>query len=70
MVGLISVISYRYRQYGLWERYAELYSKEDLAYNVGTSDYKKDWYFAQNTRLAVCTTHKISLYRYVLNITI
>ncbi|KAI5403055.1 probable rhamnogalacturonate lyase B isoform X2 [Lathyrus oleraceus] len=40
----------RYRQYGLWERYAELYPKEDLVYNVGTSDYKKDWYFAQNTR--------------------
>ncbi|KAL5074050.1 hypothetical protein RYX36_013034 [Vicia faba] len=40
----------RYRQYGLWERYGELYPKEDLVYNVGTSDYKKDWYFAQNTR--------------------
>ncbi|KAG8491902.1 hypothetical protein CXB51_015209 [Gossypium anomalum] len=33
----------RFRQYGLWERYAELYPNEDLVYTVGTSDYKKDW---------------------------
>ncbi|XP_020236101.1 probable rhamnogalacturonate lyase B isoform X1 [Cajanus cajan] len=40
----------RFRQYGLWERYAELYPKEDLVYNVGISDYRKDWFFAQVTR--------------------
>ncbi|TYH12046.1 hypothetical protein ES288_A06G035000v1 [Gossypium darwinii] len=40
----------RFRQYGLWERYAELYPNEDLVYTVGTSDYKKDWFFAQVTR--------------------
>ncbi|GKV19907.1 hypothetical protein SLEP1_g30106 [Rubroshorea leprosula] len=37
----------RFRQYGLWERYAELYPAGDLVYTVGTSDYKKDWFFAQ-----------------------
>lgn len=40
----------RFRQYGLWERYAELYPNEDLVYTVGLSDYKKDWFFAQVTR--------------------
>ncbi|GMY07750.1 rhamnogalacturonate lyase B-like [Fagus crenata] len=40
----------RYRQYGLWERYAELYPDGDLVYTVGVSDYKKDWFFAQVTR--------------------
>lgn len=40
----------RFRQYGLWERYAELYPDEDLVYTVGKSDYKKDWFFAQVTR--------------------
>ncbi|XP_044476134.1 probable rhamnogalacturonate lyase B [Mangifera indica] len=40
----------RFRQYGLWERYAELYPNEDLVYTVGTSDYAKDWFFAQVTR--------------------
>ncbi|CAN1270661.1 Rhamnogalacturonate lyase [Linum perenne] len=40
----------RYRQYGLWERYAELYPEADLVYNVHTDDYKKDWFFAQVTR--------------------
>ncbi|KAL3733040.1 hypothetical protein ACJRO7_022547 [Eucalyptus globulus] len=40
----------RFRQYGLWERYTELYPDEDLIYSVGTSDYRKDWFFAQVTR--------------------
>ncbi|KAK4747513.1 hypothetical protein SAY87_014099 [Trapa incisa] len=40
----------RFRQYGLWERYAELYPEGDLVYYVGESDYKKDWFFAQVTR--------------------
>ncbi|CAJ2643127.1 unnamed protein product [Trifolium pratense] len=40
----------RYRQYGLWERYADLYPNEDLVYTVGISDYKKGWFFAQVTR--------------------
>ncbi|CAK9186564.1 unnamed protein product [Ilex paraguariensis] len=40
----------RFRQYGLWERYAELYPNQDLVYTVGESDYQKDWFFAQVTR--------------------
>ncbi|KAH9626558.1 hypothetical protein KSS87_005538 [Heliosperma pusillum] len=40
----------RFRQYGLWDRYAELYPNEDLVYIVGLSDYRKDWFFAQVTR--------------------
>ncbi|XP_030542776.1 rhamnogalacturonate lyase B [Rhodamnia argentea] len=40
----------RFRQYGLWERYAELYPDGDLVYTVGASDYSKDWFFAQVTR--------------------
>ncbi|KAM7279465.1 hypothetical protein ACFE04_006599 [Oxalis oulophora] len=40
----------RFRQYGLWERYAELYPDGDLIYTVGSSDYTKDWFFAQVTR--------------------
>ncbi|KAL6297194.1 hypothetical protein ACE6H2_005336 [Prunus campanulata] len=40
----------RFRQYGLWNRYAELYPHEDLVYIVGVSDYAKDWFFAQVPR--------------------
>ncbi|KAH9756099.1 rhamnogalacturonan endolyase [Citrus sinensis] len=40
----------RFRQYGLWERYAELHRKRDLVYEVWANNYRKDWYFAQNTR--------------------
>ncbi|XP_068663010.1 uncharacterized protein [Aristolochia californica] len=47
----------RFRQYGLWEKYAELYPENDLIYTVGLSDYRKDWYFAHVTR-------KMDDYRY------
>ncbi|KAL9229205.1 hypothetical protein vseg_004694 [Gypsophila vaccaria] len=40
----------KFRQYGLWDRYTDLYPDEDLVYNVNTSDYKKDWFFAQVQR--------------------
>ncbi|XVE60634.1 hypothetical protein DITRI_Ditri05aG0143500 [Diplodiscus trichospermus] len=40
----------RFRQYGLWERYSDLYPNEDLVYTVGISDYRTDWFFAQVTR--------------------
>lgn len=40
----------RFRQYGLWDRYTDLYPNKDLAYKVGVSDYSKDWFFAHVTR--------------------
>ncbi|KAM7266592.1 hypothetical protein ACFE04_004489 [Oxalis oulophora] len=40
----------KFRQYGLWERYAELYPDSDLVFTVGVSKYADDWYYAQNTR--------------------
>jgi rhamnogalacturonan endolyase len=41
----------RYRQYGLWERYAELYpGGKDLVFTVGQSNHSKDWFFAHVTR--------------------
>ncbi|XP_065874800.1 probable rhamnogalacturonate lyase B [Euphorbia lathyris] len=40
----------RFRQYGLWERYVDLYPTRDLVYNVGTSNWSRDWFFAHVTR--------------------
>ncbi|KAF5738047.1 rhamnogalacturonate lyase B isoform X1 [Tripterygium wilfordii] len=40
----------KFRQYGLWERYSDLYSTQDLIYTVGLDNYQKDWYFAHNSR--------------------
>ncbi|KAJ0086595.1 hypothetical protein Patl1_08702 [Pistacia atlantica] len=40
----------RFRQYGLWSRYTELYPNEDLVYTIGVSDYRKDWFFAHIVR--------------------
>lgn len=41
----------RFRQYGLWERYSELYPEEDMVYTVDVDDYSKKWFFMQVTRL-------------------
>lgn len=40
----------RFRQYGLWSRYGELYPEKDLVYTIGVSDHTKDWFFAQVPR--------------------
>ncbi|XP_020195808.1 uncharacterized protein [Aegilops tauschii subsp. strangulata] len=40
----------KYRQYGLWERYAELYPAGDPVFTVGVSNHSKDWFFAHVTR--------------------
>ncbi|KAA0038653.1 putative rhamnogalacturonate lyase B isoform X1 [Cucumis melo var. makuwa] len=48
----------RFRQYGLWDRYAELYPDEDLVYTVGTSDYRKDWFFAHVPRKTNSNSHE------------
>lgn len=40
----------RYRQYGLWERYADLYPGGDPVFTVGESHYSKDFFFAHVTR--------------------
>ncbi|KAJ4701494.1 Rhamnogalacturonate lyase family protein [Melia azedarach] len=48
----------RFRQYGLWDRYAELHPNGDLVYTLGVSDYRKDWYFAQNIRKKDINTYE------------
>ncbi|KAL6221702.1 hypothetical protein ACLB2K_005097 [Fragaria x ananassa] len=40
----------KFRQYGLWSRYYELYPHKDLIYNVGANNYGDDWFYAQVTR--------------------
>ncbi|KAK9069437.1 hypothetical protein SSX86_011341 [Deinandra increscens subsp. villosa] len=39
-----------FRQYGLWDRYTDLYPDRDLVYTVGVSDYASDWFFAHVNR--------------------
>ncbi|KAL5847069.1 hypothetical protein ACOSQ3_010593 [Xanthoceras sorbifolium] len=48
----------RFRQYGLWSRYAEMYPDEDLVYTIGVSDYTKDWFFAHVVRKVDGTTYQ------------
>lgn len=40
----------KFRQYGLWEGYTDLYPRNDQVFTVGINDPKKDWFFAQVCR--------------------
>ncbi|XP_049379050.1 probable rhamnogalacturonate lyase B isoform X2 [Solanum stenotomum] len=40
----------RYRQYGLWDRYTEIYPDDDLVFTIGLSNYQTDWFFAHLNR--------------------
>ena len=40
----------RFRQYGLWERYAAIYPNNDLVFTVGVDDYTVDWFYAHVNR--------------------
>ncbi|XP_065875155.1 uncharacterized protein [Euphorbia lathyris] len=42
--------THKFRQYGLWERYTDLYPTHDLIYTIGISNYTQDWFFAQVPR--------------------
>lgn len=53
----------RFRQYGLWERYAELYKDEDLVYTIGTSNYHRDWFYAHVNRRIGDNTFKTATWQ-------
>ncbi|XP_071914289.1 uncharacterized protein [Coffea arabica] len=40
----------KFRQYGLWDRYSEIYPDHDLVFTVGDSNYETDWFYAQVNR--------------------
>ncbi|XP_011098603.1 probable rhamnogalacturonate lyase B isoform X3 [Sesamum indicum] len=58
----------RFRQYGLWERYTDLYPDKDLVYTVGVSDYRKDWFYAQVTRRIGDNSYKSTTWQIKFNI--
>ncbi|KAK4707675.1 hypothetical protein R3W88_028600 [Solanum pinnatisectum] len=58
----------KFRQYGLWEQYDVLYPKNDLVYNVGTSNYSRDWFYAQVTRKIGNKTYKGTSWKIIFNL--
>ncbi|XP_051126823.1 uncharacterized protein LOC127248504 [Andrographis paniculata] len=40
----------KFKEYGLWTKYTDLFPKDDLEFTVGKSDYERDWFFAQVNR--------------------
>ncbi|XP_030548505.2 rhamnogalacturonate lyase-like [Rhodamnia argentea] len=58
----------RFRQYGLWERYTDLYPKDDLVYTVGIDNYRRDWFFAHVTRNIGNSTYVPTTWRIDFNL--
>ncbi|KAI5419354.1 probable rhamnogalacturonate lyase B [Lathyrus oleraceus] len=54
----------KFRQYGLWERYSDIYSDADLVYTVGV-DKNKDWFYAQVTRITENKTYEPTTWQIV-----
>ncbi|KAM7274739.1 hypothetical protein ACFE04_016605 [Oxalis oulophora] len=57
----------KFRQYGLWDKYSEIYPSHDLVFTVGVSDYKKDWFFTQATR-KIGKEYKSTTWQVVFNL--
>ncbi|GMH24661.1 hypothetical protein Nepgr_026504 [Nepenthes gracilis] len=58
----------RFRQYGLWKRYAELYPLGDLKFTVGVSNFSRDWFFAQVTRQVSNATFKSTTWHIIFRL--
>ncbi|XP_012081709.1 probable rhamnogalacturonate lyase B isoform X2 [Jatropha curcas] len=58
----------RFRQYGLWERYADLYPRNDLVYNVGVNNYFQDWFFAHVTREKGNNTYEATTWQIIFEL--
>ncbi|KAF4349049.1 hypothetical protein F8388_008796 [Cannabis sativa] len=60
--------SHRFRQYGLWDRYTDLYPEKDLEYTVGVNDYRKDWFFAHVNRKLENGTYRQTTWQVKFNL--
>ncbi|XP_057969014.1 rhamnogalacturonate lyase B-like [Malania oleifera] len=58
----------RFRQYGLWQRYADLYPDRDLIFTVGVSDYRKDWFFAHVNRRVGNNEYKPTVWQIIFDL--
>ncbi|CAN1328602.1 Rhamnogalacturonate lyase [Linum perenne] len=57
----------KYRQYGLWLQYPVVYPKDDVVFEVGVSNYSKDWFFAHVLR-AAGNTYNPTIWRVVFDL--
>ncbi|XP_047334379.1 probable rhamnogalacturonate lyase B [Impatiens glandulifera] len=58
----------KFRQYGLWDRYTDLYPKNDLTYTIGISNYTTDWFYAHVTRRTTNDTHVPTTWTILFNL--
>lgn len=58
----------KFRQYGLWDRYADLFPNQDLVYTVGVDDYSKNWFFAQVNRNVGNDTYEATTWQIIFEL--
>ncbi|CAK7352736.1 unnamed protein product [Dovyalis caffra] len=57
----------KFRQYGLWNRYSDLYPNNDLVYTIGVSNVE-DWFFAHVTRDVGNTTYEPTTWQIIFEL--
>ncbi|XP_017227879.1 uncharacterized protein LOC108203448 [Daucus carota subsp. sativus] len=57
-----------FRQYGLWDRYTDLYPNEDLVYAIGVHRYQRDWFFAHVNRRLEDNTYVPTTWKVLFNL--
>uniref|UniRef100_A0A7N0ZVB8 Rhamnogalacturonan endolyase n=1 Tax=Kalanchoe fedtschenkoi TaxID=63787 RepID=A0A7N0ZVB8_KALFE len=58
----------KFRQYGLWERYTDLYPNEDLTFTADLSVYQTDWFFAHVTRKIADGRYQATTWKILFNL--
>ncbi|KAG8383635.1 hypothetical protein BUALT_Bualt04G0034500 [Buddleja alternifolia] len=58
----------KFRQYGLWDRYTDMYPYEDLVYTIETNNYETDWYFAHVNRNVGNKTYVPTTWKILFNL--
>ncbi|CAI0405338.1 unnamed protein product [Linum tenue] len=62
------ILSDKFRQYGLWDRYTELYPHHDLVYRIGNSKCHQDWFFAHVPRKTGNKTYTAATWQIVFKL--
>ncbi|XVF61481.1 hypothetical protein PTKIN_Ptkin08bG0133100 [Pterospermum kingtungense] len=58
----------KFRQYGIWDRYSDIYPQSDLVFTVGVSNYSQHWFYAHVPRKVGNHTYRPTTWQIKFNL--
>ncbi|XVF61482.1 hypothetical protein PTKIN_Ptkin08bG0133200 [Pterospermum kingtungense] len=58
----------KFRQYGIWDRYSDIYRQGDLVFTVGVSNYSQHWFYAHVPRNVGNNTYRPTTWQIKFNL--